>query len=165
MANAKINIEIREMMLGHSIGLGDAYYRPTIEQCLLEYLKVVDDLTINEENRLQKQLQQVEEQKDYQTYIINKKIESLTSKVEEYEEIQKEGRIISREQAKQFADIAEKVQALTAKFENERKENRDYEKTPMEDYNTKDQKFEKFLKTRRERIRQESDLINSIKEK
>jgi hypothetical protein len=43
---AKINIEIREMPLGHSIELGDAYYRQTPEQCLNAYLKVVEDLTI-----------------------------------------------------------------------------------------------------------------------
>jgi hypothetical protein len=74
MTNAKINIEIREMLLGHSIGLGDAYYRHTIEQCLSEYLKVVDDLTINEENRLSKQVQELKQHDDYQKYIIEKKM-------------------------------------------------------------------------------------------
>ena len=54
MSHAKINIEIREMLLGHSIGLGDSYYRPTEQEMLLEYLKVVNDLTIDPSHRLQK---------------------------------------------------------------------------------------------------------------
>ena len=85
------SLEIREMLLDHSIGLGNAYYRPTAEQCLLEYLQVVDDLTINEENRLQKQLQQFKEHDDYQKYFIEKKISDLTSKLSQYEEIKKAG--------------------------------------------------------------------------
>ena len=61
MANKLINPEIREMLLGHSIGLSDAYYRPTEQQCLDEYLKVVDDLTINDENRLSRKVQELVE--------------------------------------------------------------------------------------------------------
>jgi hypothetical protein len=74
MANAKINIEIREMLLGHSIGLGDAYYRPTLEQCLLEYLKVVNDLTINEENRLSQRIKELQENNQDKDYIIQGKL-------------------------------------------------------------------------------------------
>jgi integrase len=74
MANARINIEIREMLLGHSIGLSDAYYRPTSEQCLNEYLKVIDDLTINEENRLCKQVQELQEKNQDKDYIIQGKL-------------------------------------------------------------------------------------------
>lgn len=74
MANARINIEIREMLLGHSIGLSDAYYRPTPEQCLNEYLKVIDDLTINEENRLCKQVQELQEKNQDKDYIIQGKL-------------------------------------------------------------------------------------------
>ncbi len=162
MANAKINVEIREMLLGHSIGLGDAYYRPTAEQCLLEYLKVVDDLTINEENRLQKQVQQLEDQDNYQKYVIDKKIKDLTSKLSQYEEIEKEGRIISKEHAQKFADIYDKVQALTAKIENERKENRSFE--TERDPVAKDSKFDKYLSTTRDRIRKQGNLERNLQE-
>jgi hypothetical protein len=41
MTLAKVDIEIREILLGHSIGLSDAYYRPTSEQCLEEYLNLL----------------------------------------------------------------------------------------------------------------------------
>lgn len=55
--NAKVNPEIREMLLGHRIGLASCYYRPTQEDFLQEYLKAVDLLTINEENRLRKKVE------------------------------------------------------------------------------------------------------------
>jgi integrase len=52
MVRAKVSAEAREMLLGHSIGLNKAYYRPGEDEILQEYLKAVDLLTINEENRL-----------------------------------------------------------------------------------------------------------------
>lgn len=48
--NARINPEIREMLLGHKIGLASSYFKPTEQEMLNEYLKAVDNLTINEEN-------------------------------------------------------------------------------------------------------------------
>ena len=62
--NSKVNPEIREMLLGHKIGLASAYYRPTEEQMLNEYLKAVDNLTINEENRLKKKVTELEQKQD-----------------------------------------------------------------------------------------------------
>jgi len=38
-----------EMLMGHSLGLGDSYYRPTEEELLESYLKAVPDLTIIEQ--------------------------------------------------------------------------------------------------------------------
>lgn len=40
------------MLLGHKIGLASCYYRPTEEDFIQEYLKAVNLLTINEENKL-----------------------------------------------------------------------------------------------------------------
>ena len=74
MANCRISPEIREMLLGHSIGLSNSYYRPTVEEMLNEYLKVVNDLIIDPSHRLSKQIHQPKEKEDYQTYIIDKKI-------------------------------------------------------------------------------------------
>ena len=39
--NAKINPEIREMLLGHKIGLASAYYKPTEDEMLAEYEKAL----------------------------------------------------------------------------------------------------------------------------
>ena len=46
LVNSRINPEIREMLLGHKIGLSSAYYRPTEEEMLSEYEKAVDSLTV-----------------------------------------------------------------------------------------------------------------------
>ena len=66
----------KEILMGHKReqGLDRHYYRPTSETLLNEYLKVVDDLTLNDEFRLSKQVQQLEEQENYNKYIIDKKI-------------------------------------------------------------------------------------------
>ncbi len=57
LVDSKLNPEIREMLLGHKIGLASAYYKPTQEEMLNEYLKAVNLLTINEENRLRKKVE------------------------------------------------------------------------------------------------------------
>jgi integrase len=44
MARAKLNPEIREMLLRHSIGLSCSYYRPDNSEMVKEYLKAVDQL-------------------------------------------------------------------------------------------------------------------------
>ena len=57
LVNSKVNPEIREMLLGHSIGLAGAYYKPTEDEMLDEYMKAADNLTINEENRLRRKVE------------------------------------------------------------------------------------------------------------
>ena len=54
---SKVNPEIREMLLGHKIGLTGSYYRPTEQDMLEEYQKAEDNLTIDPANRLRKQLE------------------------------------------------------------------------------------------------------------
>jgi hypothetical protein len=152
-----------ELLMGHKLqGVRSHYFKPDT-QTLLEgtkevkgYVAAIDSLTINDENRLSKQVEKLKQQDDYNKYIIDKKIQDLTSKLNEYEEIQKEGRIISRTQAKQFADIHEKVQVLFAKYKDERKSNRDFETET--DLVVKDQKFDKMLSATTERIRKRGDL-------
>lgn len=58
VVNSEVNPEIREMLLGHKIGLASCYYRPTEDKVLNEYLKAVGLLTVNEENRLKLKLEQ-----------------------------------------------------------------------------------------------------------
>ena len=57
------------MLLGHKIGLAGAYYKPTDDDFLEEYQKAIDNLTINEENRLRKRVTQLEEKQDEISYI------------------------------------------------------------------------------------------------
>lgn len=94
LINSKVNSEIREMLLGHNIGLASAYYRPTDEEMYQEYLKAVNHLTINDENRLRKRVDELSEKnKDYD-YIIKGKLEEkdkqikvLMKKQEKYDEL------------------------------------------------------------------------------
>jgi hypothetical protein len=64
MIRSKVNPEAREMLLGHSIGLSDSYYRPDANEILQEYLKAVDLLTINEENRLRRKVESHEREQE-----------------------------------------------------------------------------------------------------
>jgi hypothetical protein len=44
-----INVEI---LMGHSVGISDSYYRPTENELLQDYLRATDALTISEEKHL-----------------------------------------------------------------------------------------------------------------
>ena len=52
MAKSRMDAEIREKLVGHTIGIATHYIRYSPQEMLQEYLKAVDLLTINEENRL-----------------------------------------------------------------------------------------------------------------
>jgi uncharacterized protein Yka (UPF0111/DUF47 family) len=64
MVTAKLSDQIRNMLLGHSIALDKAYYKPKESDLLDDYLKAVDLLTINEENRLRKKVHELTKQED-----------------------------------------------------------------------------------------------------
>jgi hypothetical protein len=55
---------IPELLLGHDIGLKKHYLRLTEDEILEEYLKAVDSLTINEENRLKRKVQKLTQETD-----------------------------------------------------------------------------------------------------
>lgn len=66
-----INIEI---LMGHSIGISDSYYRVTENELLQDYLKIVDSLTISKESKLDKQINKVIEQATTETNLINSEL-------------------------------------------------------------------------------------------
>jgi hypothetical protein len=51
-----INVEI---LMGHSVGISDSYYRPTEYELLQDYLKAVDALTIKEEKQLRHEVEKL----------------------------------------------------------------------------------------------------------
>jgi len=59
------------MLLGHKIGLASAYYRPTEQEMLDEYMKAGNSLTINEENRLKIKVELLESEKHEITTLKN----------------------------------------------------------------------------------------------
>lgn len=64
MQRSKVDKTIIEMMIGHRTGLDSAYYKPQDQEILQEYLKAIDNLTINNENRLKQQIQKVTNERD-----------------------------------------------------------------------------------------------------
>jgi integrase len=61
---AKVEQRTKELFMGHSIGLDDHYFSPDSTYVLQEYLKAVDYLTINEENRLRLRIDEITKKKD-----------------------------------------------------------------------------------------------------
>ncbi len=55
--NSKMDIIKRRMLEGHSIGIDEHYCKPSEADLLEEYMKGVDNLTINEENRLKRKVE------------------------------------------------------------------------------------------------------------
>jgi integrase len=55
--NAGVKPIITELLMGHSVGISDSYYRPTEKDLLEEYMKAIDALTISNENRLKMQVE------------------------------------------------------------------------------------------------------------
>ena len=64
LVNCDVNVTIKEILMGHSVGLDNSYFRPRQDKILLEYMKAVNELTINEENRLRTQIDVLKEKHD-----------------------------------------------------------------------------------------------------
>ena len=74
-----INIET---LLSHSVGISDHYYRPTENELLEDYLKAVDFLAINEENRLKLKVQELTEKTQDNEYIIQSKLQDKDKQIQ-----------------------------------------------------------------------------------
>ena len=64
LGNCDVNVTIKEMMMGHSTGLDDTYYKPNEKQMLSEYSKAINELTISDENRLRIENEIMKEERD-----------------------------------------------------------------------------------------------------
>ncbi|CAN5524364.1 hypothetical protein BH18THE1_BH18THE1_05270 [soil metagenome] len=85
LVDSDVRAEIREMLLGHKIGLASAYYRPSEEEMYQEYEKALNNLTINEEYRLKTENQELKEKNKDNEYIIRGKLEEKDKQIEELE--------------------------------------------------------------------------------
>jgi integrase len=66
MARSRMDAEVRELLVGHTIGVRATYLKYSTEDLLNEYLRAVDNLTVDASNRL---LAQVDEYKHQQLEI------------------------------------------------------------------------------------------------
>ena len=82
-----------ELLMGHKLqGVRSHYFKPDTEtlfegtQDCKGYLHAINDLTINDENRLSKQVHQLKEKDDYQNYVIDKKMKEKDEQINALQE-------------------------------------------------------------------------------
>ena len=65
LMNSDVTYSFKELMMGHSVKLDNVYYdkdnEKSQQKILLEYMKAIDALTINDEYRLKKKIAEYEE--------------------------------------------------------------------------------------------------------
>ena len=66
-----INIEL---LMGHNIGVAESYYKPTEKEVFEDYLNAVDNLTINEENKLKIKNKELENKLNNRDQLINEQL-------------------------------------------------------------------------------------------
>ena len=115
LANSDVNPLIKELLMGHSVGLDNSYYRPTEEKILSEYIKAVNNLTINEEFRLKQQVAELSEKSKDAEYIINTKLAEKDQQVQDLKKLDK-----SKE--KSLAALSDKVMNLMIEVQQLKKE-------------------------------------------
>jgi hypothetical protein len=90
LANAKVHQLTKEILMGHDIGLDKNYFRPTETDLLQEYLKAINDLTINEEFRLKEEVNQLKVKQDEITIIKTKYEKEMKYVLKQMEELRKQ---------------------------------------------------------------------------
>jgi hypothetical protein len=83
-----------KMLMAHSLGESGNYHRPTETHLVEDYLKAVDLLTVKEENRLSKRINELQEKNIEKDYVIKGKlhekdeqINQLIKKQEKFEQL------------------------------------------------------------------------------
>ncbi len=91
---AGVEPRTKEMFMGHSIGLDDHYFKPGENYVLQQYVKAVDNLTINEENRLKIKVVELKAKNETNESIIKTRldekenvIQGLLKKQEQFESV------------------------------------------------------------------------------
>ena len=69
-----INVEI---LMGHTIGVSNSYYKPSEREILADYLKAISILTISKNNNiiLEKEIKELQEKNENNEYIIKSKLQ------------------------------------------------------------------------------------------
>lgn len=78
-----INIEI---LMNHSCGISDSYYRATEEEILFDYLHAIDNLTIEKEQKLNAEIEKIKEKSGETEFAINKKLKEKDQRIIALEE-------------------------------------------------------------------------------
>ena len=118
LTEAEVDPQYRKLLLGQHIGLDESYLKPTEQQLLQKYVKVIDSITFNEENRLRIKVEELTEkqseievmkleqrQKDVQLEQMHKQMLEFQEQYKhEREEAKKEFQMIT-ELSREIADL------------------------------------------------------------
>ena len=80
------------MLLNHDIGLEKAYFKPTMTDLLegsdkmLGYIQIMNAVTINDENRLSKQVKELVEKNQDSEYVIKGKLQEKEEQIKKLQE-------------------------------------------------------------------------------
>jgi hypothetical protein len=82
-----LNVEIT---LGYNIGLSGSYYKPTEKEIFQDYLKAIDLLTINNNQKiLEKQIDELKEKSQDNEYVVKAKLHEKDEQIKELEKSDK----------------------------------------------------------------------------
>jgi integrase len=115
--NAGVKPIITELLMGHSVGISDSYYRPTEKDLLEEYIKAIDALTISNENRLKMQVEVLVASTKETEEMINAK---LAEKDRELQLLRQRDELNNDA----VAVLSERLMELEAKFEKQQQRRR-----------------------------------------
>lgn len=76
-----INVEI---LMGHSVGLSDSCYRPQEKDLLEDYLKAADELSIYNNENVQKEIDDLRKKSENSDYMINAKLQERDDAINEF---------------------------------------------------------------------------------
>ena len=103
-----INVEI---LLCHSVGISSSYYRPTEIDLLEDYLKIVDLLTFDKREKMQKEIQTYQEKSQEDIYLIKGKLQEKDEQINHLSKnYERNIKLLKEEMEKALAKTIEKRQ-------------------------------------------------------
>jgi hypothetical protein len=115
LMNSDVAYSFKELLMGHSVKLDDAYYdknnKTSRKKIIVEYMKAVDALTINEEYRLKKKIVEYEDKLKDAPKI--EQLEShLANKIIEQDAIKKQLDTVQTDRQKQVEVMSAQINAM-----------------------------------------------------
>ena len=99
-------------LMSHDTGITQHYFKPKEEELLDDYLKAIDLLTINEENKLKSKISDLKEKEKVQDYIINKKMQEKDEEIKNLKQnYENDINKIREEMNQQFTNIMKVIQS------------------------------------------------------
>jgi hypothetical protein len=104
-----INVEI---LMGHSIGISDSYYKPKESEVLKDYLNAVELLSLDQNKKiLTKEIDQLKEKNRYSEYIIKGKLQEKEEQIKKLNEKYESGiKRLKDEMDKKFIQMLSIIQ-------------------------------------------------------